>query len=164
MITVHRVKAEELLQVKELLSATWIDTYGHFLSERTIQKVTAVWHHPDALQAQAKDPTIYFGVAKDETDKIVGLVTVQKVDAHTLFMARLYVHPQYQRQGIGGQLMSTAIHAFPGMQKLQLEVEEQNQKGLTFYVKQGFQRLRVQQEEIEGELLHSILMEKEIGS
>jgi ribosomal protein S18 acetylase RimI-like enzyme len=162
MITISQVTLEEILQVKALLGYTWIDTYGHFLSENTIQKATSSWHNPENLQAQIKNPDIYFGAARDETHKIAGIITVTKIDAQTLFMSRLYVHPDYQRQGIGSQLIQVAIKAFPGVQKLQLDVFEGNQKGLAFYLKQGFRRLRMENEEVNGEIIPSIIMEKDI--
>ena len=124
------------------------------------RKVTAVWHHPEHLKAEAQNPAIYFATAKDETGTIVGLVTVRKISADTLFMHRLYVHPQHQRQGIGTQLLEKAITAFPAVRKLQLEVEEENKKGLGFYQKQGFRELQRKEEHIEGEILHTIVMEK----
>jgi ribosomal protein S18 acetylase RimI-like enzyme len=159
-ITVQKVALEEIPQVKKLLSDTWSDTYGSVLSKSTIAKVTAVWHHPDNLKAQAQDPAIYFATAKDETGRIVGLVTVRKISADTLFMDRLYVHPRQQRQGIGIQLLETAITAFPAGSKLQLEVEEKNTKGVGFYQKHGFRELHRKEAHIEGEILHSIVMEK----
>ncbi len=45
-ITVQKVTLDDIPQVKKLLSDTWSDTYGSFLSQSTIEKVTAVWHHP----------------------------------------------------------------------------------------------------------------------
>ncbi len=159
-ITVQKVALDEIPQVKKLLSDTWSDTYGSFLSQSTIEKVTAVWHHPEHLKAESQNPDSYFATAKDETGTIVGLVTVRKISADTLFMQRLYVHPRQQRQGIGTHLLETAITAFPTVRKLQLEVEAENQKGVGFYQKQGFKELHRKEEHIEGEILHSIVMEK----
>ena len=127
-ITVQKVALDEIPQVKKLLSYTWSDTYGSFLSKRTREKVTAVWHHPEHLKARAQNPASYFATAQDETGKTVGLVTVRKISADTIFMNRLYVHPRHQRQGIGKHLLETAIKAFPAVRKLQLEVEEKQHR------------------------------------
>src|SRR5438128_1361452 len=129
MITIHKVQVEDVPRVKELLSYTWTDTYGTFLSQQAIDKITAVWHSPENLKAQALDPDTYFAVAKDQTGKILGLVTIRKIDTETSHLGRLYVHPSYQRQGIGKMLFEAAITAFPHLKKMQLEVEEENKKG-----------------------------------
>jgi ribosomal protein S18 acetylase RimI-like enzyme len=160
MITIHKVQIEEIPTVKELLSYTWIDTYGHLLSHQAIAKVTAVWHSPENLKAQALDPETYFAVAKDDLGNIVGLVTARKIDPETNYLSRLYVHPSCQRLGIGKRLLEAATTAFPHAKKMQLEVEEENKKGLSFYLKHGFKRLETKSEVVEGVSLHSVVMEK----
>jgi diamine N-acetyltransferase len=161
MITIHKVTQEDISEVKQVLSLTWKDTYGSFLSDKTIEKVTTVWHDPEALKSQAMDPEIYFAVAK-EGDKIVGLITVRKIDDGIIFMNRLYIHPNYQRQGIGSKLFDSSLQAFPNAKFVRLEVEEKNKKGLSFYLKQGFKEVERKTDEIEGEELKSIVMEKRI--
>lgn len=162
MITIHKVKLEEISEVKELLSHTWKDTYGSFLSSETIDKIISSWHDPKLLANQAQNPDIFFGVAKNEKGEIVGLVTVRKIDNETLMMYRLYVHRDYQRQGIGKKLMNEAINIFPQTKKLRLEVEEQNNKGLSFYLKQGFKEVERKDNKVENETMKVIVMEKEI--
>jgi ribosomal protein S18 acetylase RimI-like enzyme len=159
MITIYKVQQEDISEVKQVLSHTWKDTYGSFLSDKTIEKVTTVWHDPEALKAQAMNPEIYFAVAKEE-GKIVGLITARKIDDVTIFMNRLYIHPDYQRQGIGSKLFDSSLEAFPNAKVVRLEVEEENKKGLSFYLKQGFKEVERKTDEIEGEILKSIVMEK----
>lgn len=159
---IERIKINEIAETKQLLSHTWTDTYGGFLSERTIKKVTSVWHDPKLLAAQAQDPNIFFGVAKDDNEKIVGLITVKKIDNETLIMYRLYVHPIHQRQGIGKRLFDDAIKAFPEAKKIILQVEEKNRKGHSFYLKQGFRDMETKKEKIEEESMKVIVMKKDI--
>ena len=75
MITVQPAGIEEALEIKQVLSETWIDTYGPFLPADVIQKVTALWHSPETLAAEIENPRVYFGLAKDERNAILGLVT-----------------------------------------------------------------------------------------
>lgn len=160
MITIEKVTEKDIPEVNQLLSYTWKDTYGSFLSAKTIEKVTTVWHDPEALKSQAENPAIYFAVAKDENGKIVGLITVGRIDKERIHMGRLYVHPEVQRQGIGHQLFTAALKAFPNTKVIRLEVEEENKKGVSFYYKQGFREVGRQIDDIEGEKMKSIVMEK----
>lgn len=162
MITIYRVTQEDIPEAKQVLSHTWKDTYGSFLSNKTIEKVTTVWHDPEALKAQAMNPEIYFAVAKEE-GKVVGLITVRKIDEMAIFMNRLYIHPDYQRRGIGSKLFDSSLQAFPTSKVVRLEVEEENKKGLSFYLKQGFTEVERKTDEIEGEKLKSIVMEKKVN-
>ena len=163
MIRIEPAKAGEVQEIKQVLSDTWIDTYGSFLSEKIIQKVTSVWHDPNLLASQIQNPGFFFAVAKDERATILGLVTARKLDNDTVVINRLYVHPQYQRKGIGEMLLNTSISAFPETKRVRLEVEEQNQKGLSFYLKQGFKEIGRKEENVEGETLEVIEMEKRIS-
>lgn len=163
MITVSRVREDEILQAKEVLSATWIDTYGQFLPEDFIGEVTAVWHHPNRLRAEAQRPDVFFGVAKAEDGRLVGLITMQLLDSDELgLVSRLYVHPEYQRRGIGAALLQAAVAASPTVKRLRLDVEEQNHKGRAFYAKQGFHQIAAKQEEISGIVLETLVLEKEL--
>ncbi|MBI4170292.1 MAG: GNAT family N-acetyltransferase [Candidatus Aenigmarchaeota archaeon] len=161
MIKIQKVKLDEIPKAKRLLSYTWVDTYGSFFSKEAIRKITRVWHHPKTLAIQAKNPDIFFGVAKTEKGKIVGLVTVRKIKDSKIFMNRLYVHPKYQRKGIGKKLMDKAARHFRA-RKIRLEVEEKNKKGLNFYLKNGFRKIRKKIEVIEGQKMITIVMEKRI--
>ncbi len=116
MITVQPAGIEEAPEIKQVLSETWIDTYGPFLPADVIQKVTALWHSPETLAAEIENPRVYFGVAKDERNAILGLVTAGRQSEEIVNVARLYVRPAYQRQGIGAKLLNACIAAFPGVQ------------------------------------------------
>jgi ribosomal protein S18 acetylase RimI-like enzyme len=163
MITVQRANLENVQEIKQVLSETWIDTYGSFLSQETIKQVTTVWHDPGRLAAQIQNPEIYFGVAKDETGTILGLVTARKQEADTVVIDRLYVSPPYQRKGIGRELLEESNLAFPGTSRLLLEVEEQNEKGLSFYRKQGFKEISRREQRVGDEALMVIEMEKHLS-
>ena len=163
MVTVQRANVEEVQEIKQVLSETWMDTYGSFLSQDTIQKVTTVWHNPQLLASQVQNPEIFFGVARDEGNTILGLVTARKQGDDTVVVDRLYVSPQYQRKGIGSKLLEESIIAFPGTRRLRLEVEEQNEKGLSFYRKQGFKEISRKEERVEDETLEVIEMEKQLS-
>lgn len=162
MVVIEPAKASDVQEIKQVLSQTWINTYGPFLSHTTIQKVTDVWHAPELLEAQVKNSDIFFRLAKDESGIILGLITAQQYDEDTLIVARLYVRPQSQRQGIGSKLLNDTMSIYSHAKKFQLAVEAQNEKGISFYRKQGFDEVGRSVEKIEGETLEVIHMEKNL--
>ena len=162
MITVQPAGVEEVHEIKQVLSETWIDTYGPFLPAEVIQKVTTLWHSPETLAAEIENSRVFFTVAKDEHGAILGLMAADRSSDEVVSVGRLYVRPGYQRRGIGGMLLDACIAAFPGARRLRLEVEAQNGKGLSFYRKQGFKEISRKEEEIEGISLKVIEMEKQI--
>jgi ribosomal protein S18 acetylase RimI-like enzyme len=163
MVTVQRANVEEVQEIKQVLSETWMDTYGSFLSQDTMQKVTTVWHNLELLASQVQNPEIFFGVAKDEGNTILGLVTARRQGDDEVMIDRLYVSPQYQRKGIGTKLLEESIVSFPGTKRLLVEVEEQNKKGLSFYQKLGFKQISRKEESVQDETLRVIEMEKRLS-
>ena len=163
MISVHRARVEEIKEIRQVLSETWIDTYSVFMPIEVIQRVTALWHKPETLAAEIENPNVYWSVAKDEQNAILGLVTALRLVGQTVTIGRLYVSPTHQRRGIGAILMNACIAAFPGVHTLSLEVEAQNAKGLSFYRKQGFKEIARKEHTIEDITLMTIEMEKRLS-
>ena len=162
MITIQPAEVGEVQEIKRVLSETWIDTYSPFLPLEVIHKVTSVWHSPATLAAEIENGRVLFEVAKNEQGEVIGLVTAGRPSEEVVYIARLYVLPGHQRQGIGARLMDACIAAFPGTETLRLEVEEQNEKGLSFYRKQGFREIARKEEELEGVSLTVVEMEKKL--
>ena len=160
MIAVKKAKVDEVQKIKQVLSETWIDTYGSFLSQETIQTVTTVWHNPQLLASEIQNPKVFFSVAKDQNNTILGLLTASKQEDGTVVINRLYVSPQHQGKGIGSKLLEESMLAFSGVRKFQLEVEEKNKKALLFYYRKGFLQVSRKEIKVEGESFKVIEMEK----
>ena len=127
-----------------------------------IRKVTSLWHSPETLAAEIENERVFFSVAKNEQGEVIGLVTAGRPSEEVVYIARLYVLPGHQRQGIGGKLLNACTATFPEVRTLRLEVEAQNEKGLSFYRKQGFIEISRKEEELEGISLMVVEMEKRL--
>ena len=119
-----------------------------------------LWHSPETLAAEIENERLLFDVAKDEHGAILGLLTAGRPNDEVVYIARLYVLPGHQRQGIGGKLLDACVTGFTGVRTLRLEVEAQNEKGMAFYQKQGFREIARKEEEFEGVSLTVVEMEK----
>jgi ribosomal protein S18 acetylase RimI-like enzyme len=157
--TIHRANVEDIPAIKAVLAATWRDTYSSLLSEAALAKVANEWHSPQVLEAEIGRATAYSGVAKNDSNEVVAMITASSLD-DLLSIHRLYVLPSAQRQGIGSRLLKASLQAFPQTKRIRLEVEELNHKGRSFYLKQGFGDLHSQMDQIAGVALRSVTMEK----
>ena len=162
MFVIERARAADVDSIQQVLSETWIDTYGAHLSRSTIEQVTTNWHDPTLLRSQIEKHGNYFAVAR-EYAKIVGLITVTGVTSGELYLSRLYVHPEHQRRGVGSALLNAAIAAYPGATMIRLHVEQQNAKGLSYWRKQQFVESGVTIEQIGTESMTVLAMEKRLG-
>jgi ribosomal protein S18 acetylase RimI-like enzyme len=151
---------KDIAAIQKLLRETWKDTYGHHLSQETLDEVYKNWQSIEFLTKQIENPQFYFPLAKD-CDELVGLSTAQMPE-DTIVMFRLYVFPQHQRKGIGDLLLNNVIEHFQGAKKIQLYVELMNPKGQSFYKKQGFKEMKRAEEKVVNEVIELILMEKQL--
>ncbi len=114
------------------------------------------------LLLQANDKTIFFAAAKNKSGKIVGIITVSKGEEGALLINRLYVHPDFQGQGIGRRLLAAGFDHFPAAKMIRVECEKQNESGCGFYLKQGFKIIGEKNEVVEGVAMTAVEFEKEI--
>jgi len=161
--TIRRARIGDIPGIRSVLAVTWRDTYLSFLSESSIARVTAEWHSPQLLEAEINHSSTFLGVAESDSRDIVGMVTAHS-NEELLLIARLYVLPEFQRQGIGERLMEESYRGFPQTQRVQLDVEEQNLKGRAFYRKLGFRAVGARTDDLAGTKLNSIVLEKRIDS
>ena len=75
VVTVQPAKEDDVKQIKQVLSETWIDTYHSFIPVEVIHKITALWHSPETLAAEIETENVYFALAKDENSAILGLLS-----------------------------------------------------------------------------------------
>jgi len=76
-------------------------------------------------------------VALDK-DKIVGFAIYEKWDEKSYYLAEMAVLPEYQRQGIGKQLVFSIFDQDQDAEKILLVTEKGNQWSQAFYEKIGF--------------------------
>jgi hypothetical protein len=85
--TIHRAQIEDIPSIKAVLAVTWRDTYSSFVSESSIAEVTAEWHSPKVLEAEIRDSSSFFGIAKSSSNEIVGMITAHLHDELLLMRA-----------------------------------------------------------------------------
>lgn len=158
MAEIDRATVQDVPTIKEVLRETWHDTYVSLLPKSAIEAITSQWHAPELLTEQVQNPDIYFAIARDG-GAVAGVITAQKQD-DAVVVGRLYVRPQYQRRGIGRQLLESSYNAFVDARTVRLTVEAENRKGVAFYAKEGFRETARISEEVAGTSLENMVMEK----
>lgn len=163
MFLIEKAKPDQVQEIKKLLKDTWIYTYGSYYSSEMIEEITSTWHDPKRLAEQIQDPDCYFAVAKNDTGKIVGIITAQKIKNKSLQLNRLYVHPDLQGKGIGKQLLDNSSKEFRPIKTILLDVEAMNEKAIKFYKKQGFKEYSESEETIGDTTFKVIKMKKNLS-
>lgn len=152
------IKTDELSQVSELLKFIWRETFSDFLSELPAN----ILFCPEKIKEWVDAANTYTLVAKTQDNKIVGIISAYH-EQNRVHVSNLYIHPNFQKQGLGTVLLSSVFQQFPNVIKFTLRVFEKNIKARNFYLKQGFREVSVRNAIFGTEITPSILMEKIIN-
>jgi len=135
---VQRLTAADVDAVSALARVVWQVTYPSLISQAQIDAMLADRYAPERIREQLGDPRQAWWVAK-QNHTLTGF-------AHALLHAsgckldKLYVHPDSQRQGIGGTLLRT-VEAWARTQqtrRLRLQVNRGNTQAIRAYTQYGF--------------------------
>ena len=119
---ISKVHADDFPRVVDVWEASVRATH-HFLSEADIQFIKPLI--PDALSHVAE-----LACMRDEAGQIVGFVGVEQNKVEMLF-----IHPGWRGRGIGSRLLK---YAFNELGARLVDVNEQNEQAVGFYLRMGF--------------------------
>ncbi len=124
--TIH--DAEEILELQKLAYQSEAEIYGDFLLsplKQTLPELKADFHNKYFLKAVM-------------SGKIVGSVRGY-LEGTTCHLSRLIVHPNYQNQGIGRQLMAEVEkHFLPSAERFELFTSHKSRRNIFLYQKMGY--------------------------
>lgn len=92
-----------------------------------------------AMLRQAYKNSLYI-LAAYAGDKLVGILRAVGDGASVVFLQDLIVLPEYQRQGIGSQLMRSVMEKYTDVYQLQL-LTEASEKNIAFYEYLGLKKV-----------------------
>ncbi len=139
MFFVRTASTRDTAAVRDLLVASWRDTYARLDNQERVEKIIEEWHSPTAVSERITRPDGEFLVA-DNGSKLGGMAFATLVDDAdgTVTLHELYVHPDCLRQGIGRDLFAEIESCFPDAKLIQLEVDPGNAPAIAFYLAHGF--------------------------
>ncbi|MGY6710516.1 MAG: N-acetyltransferase family protein [Rhizobiaceae bacterium] len=143
---VRTASPRDIDAVRDLLVATWHDTYDGIYGVERVREITDDWHSIAALKSRLEQPNSEFLVADDGASLAGVAFATGSAQEKAVTLHQLYVHPDRQGQGIGALLLDEIETCFPDADKVRLEVEQANEKAVTFYLHQGFAKVGTTQD------------------
>lgn len=137
-ILVRATKTDDLPALRQLIVATWHDTYDATMGAERVTAITNDWHSPENLRREIGHPKAISLIAEAE-GRLQGHALITGLDQTEVTLNRLYVSPDAQRGGVGSALMKTALQETGPAKTVTLEVEEANTRAQRFYAKHGFE-------------------------
>lgn len=166
MFFVRTASERDLAKVSALLGETWHATYDALYGAAKVEELTEKWHSVPALKARLARKHAEFVVADNGKDiGGMGYAAMSETLKKGVVLHQLYVHPSFQRQGIGRDMFAELETCFPDAEFMQLEVDPQNRAALSFYEGLGFRKIGETSNCGDGQSgIAAIIMEKPLSS
>lgn len=138
MYFIRTASERDLPAIHALLVAAYDAVYTPIHGREKVAELNAAWNSPDVLRQLIRDPAGEFLVADSGTE-IGGIAYAcpSRSKPATATLAKLYVHPDRKRKGIGGALFAEVETCFPEAKTLRLEVDVSNPEAIAFYEAHG---------------------------
>ena len=144
MFTIRQANSSDSLAIAKVQLVSWSAAYGDLLPSAYIKEQDSLAAKVEMWQKVIAHPEASTWVAQDKNDEdcehVVGFISCFNKDSEWE-ITTLYILPDYQGQGIGSQLMNSALDhilAANSRAKLYLWVLATNVKAISFYQQHGF--------------------------
>ena len=162
-IEVSLLRLEEVEALVELAGRIWRSHYPGIITPEQIEYMLAQRYKPGLVKQLLARGDLWLAARAGE--EMVGFAHAHPLQPGDSKLDKLYVHPDYQRHGIGGLLISEVVrHVQPqGTTRLILRVNRQNHAAIQAYLKHGFQVADIIVEDIgNGYYMDDYIMVKDL--
>jgi ribosomal protein S18 acetylase RimI-like enzyme len=149
-IEIHLLRLEQAEALVELAGHIWRSCYPGIISTGQIEYMLAQRYKPGLVKQLIARGDLWLGAQAG--DELIGFAHGHPLQDGDYKLDKLYVHPDWQRHGIGGKLIGEVErHAREHRcTRLLLRVNRQNQRAIDAYLKPGFTVATIIMEDIGG--------------
>ncbi len=160
-VEVRVAVAQDAVGIGKVARRTWNDAYAGIILPENQERLLGRWYAPAALEEAIGRSESWFYVAVVQGE-VIGFAQFMMREDGRGELTRIYVLPEWQRQGVGSDLLREGLAALSthGAEEVFVHVEKGNARGIGFYERRGFHQLRefsVELPEQELELLEYAL-------
>lgn len=151
-VTIRKLSNDEEKFVIEIARESWLWTYRDIYSEEFINNWIEENYTPESirneiLRSQSGDDILFLGIFNDYD--CLGFIEFKKAFPNAELL-RFYLKPEKTHFGYGSRLLESAedILVEEGFKKFTLYVHELNDIAISFYLKHGFKKSSIQDEDV----------------
>jgi len=140
-VNLRRAEPADSAGIRTVARESWPRAYEGIVPPDIQGQAIASWYSDHALTQCLADTEEVFLVA-ETPNRVAGFVHLGALQAGSVELLRIYVLPQFQRHGIGRQLLEEAISLLPSSEigRVTVSVARQNTAGCAFYERSGFSK------------------------
>lgn len=157
---IRNMKVEDIKDVQRVAKMSWNDTYEGIIPAH-IQEKFLYSAYSDEMMKRRLDVSFLY-VAEAEA-QIVGFANFSKVkEEGEMELGAIYLLPEFQGKGVGTALLYEGIANAQTASKVFINVEKENEKGVTFYQAKSFKMLSEFEDVLEGHITIMVRMVKDL--
>ncbi|MCA0970681.1 GNAT family N-acetyltransferase [Halobacillus litoralis] len=154
MVVIKRASVEHVEGISRVCREGWEDTYQGIRSKDNIERMKQLFYNHERISGEIEESDGWDGyiVAVDGSE-VVGAIGGGMVGEEKSEVFVLYLDPTRRGEGIGTQLLEflTDIQREKGAREQWVSVQKGNGKGIPFYEKRGFTKVREKAAYMNGE-------------
>jgi len=138
-VVVERARAEHLSEIASLAAVIWRAHYPGIITPAQIDYMLARMYDVTVMRREVETGVAYDRLLVNGT--LRGFASYGPAsDARITKLHKLYIHPDFQRHGLGGKLLRhvESVASSRGFTQLVLAVNKRNETAIAAYRKNGF--------------------------
>jgi ribosomal protein S18 acetylase RimI-like enzyme len=139
--TLRRTTSRDAEAVRALLITTWHHAYDNIMGEEAVTTACDGMFSLPQIQSMVAARGSFFQGILEQDGALAGFLSLEILPLGQAKLHMLYVHPSFQRRGIGGSLLDYTPEIFPWANAIKLDVLEPNAKAIRLYEACGFRHL-----------------------
>lgn len=136
-INIRKMTMEDIPKVQQVAKTSWQTTYEGIIPAH-IQERFLNTAYSDVMMEKRLGNTLFL-VAENQGE-IIGFANFSVLkDVRKVELGAIYLYKEYQGQGVGTALLKEGIRHLKDVKKIYINVEKENQTGISFYKSKGFE-------------------------
>ena len=131
--SIRYARLDDAARIRTLLIESWHAAYDPILSPKEVDGHCRWLFSEPMIECYVRDTALKRLYVAETEGRLAGLAQCGISITGRLIVYMLYVHPDYQRRGIGRELMTYCAGSFAWANSLAVEVLEPNTSAIAFY-------------------------------
>jgi len=157
---IRKMSIEDIKEVQNVAKKSWHATYEGIIPREIQDNFLKHAYSDDMMEYRLKNSNMFVAEVEGE---VIGFINFSSLNENNESeLSAIYINPEYQGHGIGTQLLQVCTSELTKLKAIYLDVEKENNSGLSFYKKKGFEVVDEYDDNFDGHILKTLRMKLEV--
>lgn len=155
-VIIRSMDYTDINEVQRIAKVSWNATYEGIIPLEIQDNFLKSAYNDEQMKLRLERSVIYIAEVEGQ---VAGFANYSPVrDGGKVELAAIYLHPNFQGQGIGTTLLQQAVTELDGLKNIYINVEKDNTIGMNFYKAKGFEVVEEFDDDFDGHILKTVRM------